>query len=211
MSTYQTEEEQVEAIKKWWKENGKSVIGGVVLGFAIIGGWQGWQGYQRNQGEAASAYFDSMRQPVRSGRDDKAIEDGKRLIGDFGGSSYASFAALELARLAYQRSEKAVARDHLRWVSDSAPDPAIRELGRLRLGRLLLDMQELDALQSLLGQQASAAFAGEFAALRGDYERARGNVNAAREAYQEALVKGVEDEELLRMKMTDLGGRTAAS
>jgi len=211
MSTYQTEEEQVEAIKKWWKENGKSVIGGVVLGFAIIGGWQGWQGYQRNQGEAASAYFDSMRQAVRSGRDEKAIEDGKRLIGDFGGSSYASFAALELARLAYQRSEKAVARDHLQWVSDSAPDPSIRELARLRLGRLLLDMQELDALQSLLGQQASAAFAGEFAALLGDYERARGNEDAAREAYQEALVKGVEDEELLRMKMTDLGGRTAAS
>ena len=211
MSTYQTEEEQVEAIKKWWKENGKSVIGGVVLGFAIIGGWQGWQGYQRNQGEAASAYFDSMRQAVRSGRDDKAIEDGKRLIGDFGGSSYASFAALELARLAYQRSEKAVARDHLQWVSDSAPDPSIRELARLRLGRLLLDMQELDALQSLLGQQASAAFAGEFAALLGDYERARGNDDAAREAYQEALVKGVEDEELLRMKITDLGGRTATS
>lgn len=211
MSTYQTEEEQVEAIKKWWKENGKSVIGGVVLGFAIIGGWQGWQGYQRNQGEAASVYFDSMRQAVRSGRDDKAIEDGKRLIGDFGGSSYASFAALELARLAYQRSEKAVARDHLQWVSDSAPDPSISELARLRLGRLLLDMQELDALQSLLGQQASAAFAGEFAALLGDYERARGNDDAAREAYQEALVKGVEDEELLRMKMTDLGGRTAAS
>ena len=211
MSTYQTEEEQVEAIKKWWKENGKSVIGGVVLGFAIIGGWQGWQGYQRNQGEAASAYFDAMRQAVRSGRDDKAIEDGKRLIGDFGGSAYASFAALELARLAYQRSEKAVARDHLQWVSDSAPDPTIQELGRLRLGRLLLDMKELDALQSLLEKQASAAFAGEFSALRGDYERARGNNEAAREAYQEALVKGVEDEELLRMKITDLGGRTAAS
>ena len=211
MSTYQTEEEQVEAIKKWWKENGKSVIGGVVLGFAIIGGWQGWQGYQRNQGEAASAHFDAMRQALRSGREDKAIEDGKRLIGEFGGSAYASFAALELARLAYQRSEKAVARDHLQWVSDSAPDPSIRELGRLRLGRLLLDMKELDALQSLLGQQAPAAFAGEFAVLRGDYERARGNDDAAREAYQDALVKGVEDEQLLRMKMTDLGGWTAAS
>ena len=54
MSTYQTDEEQVEAIKRWWKENGKSVIGGIVLRFAVIGGWQGWQGYQRNQGEAAS-------------------------------------------------------------------------------------------------------------------------------------------------------------
>jgi predicted negative regulator of RcsB-dependent stress response len=211
MSTYQTEEEQVEAIKKWWKENGKSVIGGVLLGFAVIGGWQGWQGYQRNQGETASAYFDAMRQAVRTGQDDRATEDGKRLIGEFGGTTYASFAALELARLAYQRGEKTVARDHLQWVSDSAPDPAIRELGRLRLGQLLLDMNELDTLQTLVTVPASAAFGGEFAALRGDLERARGNEEAAREAYQEALVKGVGDEGLLRMKLVDVGGRATTS
>ena len=211
MSTYQTEEEQVEAIKKWWKENGKSVVGGVVLGFAIIFGWQGWQGYQENQGEAASAYFDAMRQAVRTGQEEKAIEDGKRLIGEFGGSAYASFAGLELARLSYRRGEKAAARDHLQWVSDAAPDPAIRELARLRLGRLLLDMEDLATLQSLLGQAALPAFAGEFAALRGDFERARGNDDAARAAYQEALSKGVEDQALLRMKLVDVGGQPAAS
>lgn len=211
MSTYQTEEEQVEAIKKWWKENGKSVIGGVVLGFAVIGGWQGWQGYQRNQGEAASAYFDAMRQAVRTGQNDRAIEDGKRLIGEFGGTAYASFAALELARLAYQRGEKTVAHDHLQWVSDSAADPAVRELGRLRLGHLLLDMNELDRLQALISVEASTAFSGEFAALRGDLERVRGNHEAARAAYQEALTKGVEDQGLLRMKLVDVGGQAAAS
>jgi predicted negative regulator of RcsB-dependent stress response len=187
------------------------VIGGVLLGFAVIGGWQGWQGYQRNQGETASAYFDAMRQAVRTGQDDRATEDGKRLIGEFGGTTYASFAALELARLAYQRGEKTVARDHLQWVSDSAPDPAIRELGRLRLGQLLLDMNELDTLQTLVTVPASAAFGGEFAALRGDLERARGNEEAAREAYQEALVKGVGDEGLLRMKLVDVGGRATTS
>ena len=211
MSTYQTEEEQVEAIKKWWKENGKSVIGGIVLGFAIIGGWQGWQGYQQNQGEAASAYYDAMRQAVRTGQTEKAIEDGKNLIGQFGGSVYASFAGLELARLSYQRGEKAAAREHLQWVSDAAPDEAIRELARLRLGRLLLDMNELGALEGLVGQAPLSAYAGEFAVLRGDFELARGNEEAARAAYQEALSKGVEDEALLRMKLVDVGGRVANS
>lgn len=211
MSTYQTEEEQVEAIKKWWKENGRSVIGGVVLGFAIIGGWQGWQGYQRNQGEAASSHFDAMRQAVQTGQHDRAIEDGKRLIGEYGGTVYASFAALELAKLSYQRGEKAAARNHLRWVADAAPDPAIRELARLRLGGLLLDMQDTAALQALLAKPTLPAFAGEFAALRGDLERALGNPEAAREAYQEALLKGVEDIGLLRMKLVDVGGQTPAS
>jgi predicted negative regulator of RcsB-dependent stress response len=211
MSTYQTEEEQVEAIKKWWKDNGKSVIGGIVLGFAVIGGWQGWKLYQKNQGEAASSYFDAMRNSVRIGQIDAAIEDGKRLIGDYGSTAYASFAALELAKLSYDRGEKAAARDQLHWVTESAPDPSIRELARLRLGQLLLDMNELPALQALLGQPPLAAFAGEFSSLRGDLERALGNQSAAREAYQEALLKGVQDEGLLRMKLVDVGGVSPAS
>ncbi|MEW8396328.1 MAG: tetratricopeptide repeat protein, partial [Candidatus Thiodiazotropha sp.] len=40
MSEYQTEEEQVEAIKRWWKENGTSVIAGLVIGLGGIFGWQ---------------------------------------------------------------------------------------------------------------------------------------------------------------------------
>jgi len=211
MSTYQTDEEQVEAIKRWWKENGKSVIGGIVLGFAVIGGWQGWQGYQRNQGEAASMIFDTMRQAIRAGQQDQAINDGKRLIGGFGGTAYASFAALELARLSYGRGEKAAARNHLQWVTESAPDVSLKELARLRLGRLLLDMNELDALKKLLNEPVAQAFAGEFAVLRGDLEHARGDADAARLAYQDALLKGVEDEGLLRMKLVDVGGQVPTS
>ncbi len=211
MSTYQTEEEQVEAIKSWWKENGKSVIGGIVLGFAIIGGWQGWQGYQRNQGEAASAYFDAMRQAARSDQQGKAIEDGKRLIGEYGGTAYASFAALELARLSYLGGEKAAAREHLQWVTESALDPAIREVARLRLAQLLLDINEVSALQALLAEPALPAFAGEFAILRGDLARQQGDQEAARQAYREALANGVGDEQLLRMKLVDVGGQPSAS
>ena len=211
MSTYQTEEEQVEAIKKWWKENGKSVIGGIVVGFAIIGGWQGWQGYRQNQGEAASQVYDAMRVAARSANFDKSLEEGKRLIGEYGDSAYGHFAALELAKLAYQRGEKSVARNHLRWVVDSAPDEGLREVARLRLGTLLLDMDELPALENLLAEPARPAFAGEFSALRGDLERARGNHQAALEAYRQALSEGVGDESLLRMKLVDLGGEVGTS
>ena len=57
MSTYQTEEEQVEAIKQWWKDNGKSVIGGLVLGLAVVGGLKGWQQYTKVSAENAAAYY----------------------------------------------------------------------------------------------------------------------------------------------------------
>jgi predicted negative regulator of RcsB-dependent stress response len=211
MSTYQTDDEQVEAIKKWWKENGKSVIGGVVLGFAIIGGWQWWQVYHKGQGEAASLVFDTMRQAVRLNQVDKALEDGRRLLGDYPGSAYAGFAALEMARLSYERGEKDAARGHLQWVIDSAADPSIAELARLRLGRLLLDIQDTAALSELLAKSPLPAFDGEFAALRGDLARAQGDLVAARDAYQQAMLAGVEDQTMLRMKLVDVGGTAPAS
>jgi predicted negative regulator of RcsB-dependent stress response len=211
VSVYQTDDEQVEAIKKWWQENGKSVIGGIVLGFAIIGGWQGWQGWQKSQGESASILYDTFRQSVATGQTDKAVEDGKRLIGEYAGSAYASFAGLELARLSYDKSEKAAARGHLQWVAESAPDPALREVARLRLGQLLLDMGELDALQSLLAQPGLAAFAGEFNVLRGDLARLQGDDAAARQAFQDALNAGVEDAAMVRMKLVDAGAEAPAS
>lgn len=210
MSVYQTDDEQVEALKKWWKENGKSVIGGIVLGAAIIGGWQGWQGWQRSAGEAASVMFDTLRQSVRSGQIDEAIEQGKRLIGEYGSSAYASFAGLELARLAYQKGEKSAARGHLEWVADSAPDPTLREVARLRLARLLLDMGETDALVGLLDQAPLQAFAGEFAVLRGDLARAQGDQATARQAYLDALAAGVDDAAFVRMKLVDVGGEPPA-
>jgi predicted negative regulator of RcsB-dependent stress response len=206
----QTDEEKVEAIKKWWRENGKSVVGGVVLGFAIIGGWQGWQIYRTNQGEQASLLFDAMSQAAAAGRTDAAVSEGQRLVGEYPGSAYASLAAMQLARLAYQRGEKSAARDHLRWVVESGPDAELREIARLRLGMLLLDMQQLDALDALLAEPGLVAFAGEFAALRGDLAKARGDLASARSAYAEALAVGVEDAALLRMKLVDVGGRLPA-
>ena len=211
MSVYQTDDEQVEALKKWWKENGKSVIGGIVLGLAIIGGWQGWQGWRQSTGEEASVMFDMLRQAVRNDQTEKAIEDGKRLIGDHGGTAYASFAGLELARLAYQKGEKTAARGHLQWVADTAPDPTLQEVARLQLGHLLLDMGEYDALRDLLGKAALAAFEGEFAVLRGDLARAQGDTAGAQAAYRQALDLGVDDEALLRMKLVDVGGTVPAS
>lgn len=210
MSVYQTEDEQVEALKKWWKENGKSVIGGIVLGAAIIGGWQGWQGWQRSAGEAGSMMYDTLRQAVRSGQIDEAIEQGKRLIGEYGSSAYASFAGLDLARLAYQKGEKSAARGHLEWVADSAPDPTLREVARLRLARLLMDMGETDALAALLDQAPLQAFAGEFDVLRGDLARVQGDRAAARQAYLDALAAGVDDAAFVRMKLVDVGGEPPA-
>jgi predicted negative regulator of RcsB-dependent stress response len=37
---YETEEQQVDAIKKWWHENGTMLIVGAVVGLAGLWGWR---------------------------------------------------------------------------------------------------------------------------------------------------------------------------
>jgi predicted negative regulator of RcsB-dependent stress response len=136
------------------------------------------------------------------------VETAKRLVGEFGGTAYAAFAALQLAQLSYTQGEKDAARAHLQWAMDNAPDKALAELARLRLAQLLIDMQQWDEASALVAG-AGEMMAGDFAVLRGDIARQQGDADAARAAYREALDKGVHNAELVRMKLVDSGdGRT---
>jgi predicted negative regulator of RcsB-dependent stress response len=211
MNAYRTDDEQVEAIKNWWRENGKSIVGGIVLGLGAIVGWQWWQQHTQVQGENASILFDNMTQAVERGDTARALAEGQQLVGEYASTAYASFAALELARLAYEQGEKSAARGHLQWVIDSAPDPAVAELARLRLGQLLLDMEDLAGLQALLQAEPLPEFVADFAELRGDLARARGEGDAARAAYRDAMLAGPSDPAMLRMKLIDAGGEPPAS
>lgn len=203
MNTYLSEEEQVEALKKWWKENGKSVIGGVVLGLLIVGGWRGWQHYERTQSEAASARYEQVLAAAESGQADATYSLAARLDAEFPGSPYTYLAALHVAKLKLAGGDKAGARGRLEWVRMNAEDSAIRQLATLRLARVLVDAGDLDDAQRILDGAPKDALAPELAELRGDVARARGQVAAARAAYEEAL-RGKGNSPLLRMKLDDL-------
>ena len=210
MNELRTDDEQVEAIKKWWQENGKAVLGGAALGLALVLGWQGWASYTKGQAERASAYYTQFLNSARADAE-SAPQQGERLLEEYPDSVYATFAALELGRLAYAKAETATARAHLQWAIDHAADETLAQLARLRLARLLLEEGDLDALRPLLAAPVDPAIAGEFAALRGDLALQEGDREAARRLYGEALEKGVADQNLLRMKLAETGGTADAS
>ncbi len=60
MDAYRTEEEQVEALKAWWDENGRSIVVAIVIALAAGFGWQGWKSQQEGQAEAASDMTQDM-------------------------------------------------------------------------------------------------------------------------------------------------------
>jgi len=211
VAEYLNEDDQVEALKKWWHENGKAVIGGAILGLAIVGGWQGWTRYSEGRAEQASAYYDQFSSSAQANDAAAAKLQAERIFEEFGSSTYALMAALEMARIEYAEGQSDAAIARLRWAISSAKDASLVQLARLRLARLLLDANDLDGALELSSQATGEGFAAEFAALRGDVLRAQGDLENARSAYQDALDKGVANQNLVRMKLTEISGTSTAS
>ena len=201
MSTYLSDDEQAEALKKWWKENAVSIIVGAGLGFGIIFGWQGWQMFQTSQGEAASQLYAQVEQATKSGAD--FDNTATQLKADYAGSAYASYAAMQQAKAAYKAGNPDRARSELEWVMANAPDPVLVDLARLRLAALLVDQQQYDAAKEVIAA-AGIFMKGDFEQLQGDIARAQGDKVAALAAYQAAASSGVTDMRLLSMKIVDV-------
>ena len=59
-----TDDERVEDLKKWWKENGASIIVGIALGVMAIFGWRYWNSYRDAQAETASRAYDAFIEKI---------------------------------------------------------------------------------------------------------------------------------------------------
>lgn len=198
-----SEEEQVEALKKWWKENGKSVVAGVVLGLGGVFGWQYWTQHQQQVAEQASRQFEQLNSSVAAGSGATATQ-AEAMIAQYEQTPYAVFAALNLAKVKFQQGDIDGATEQLQWVIAKADDPSLQQIARLRLARLLLDQGKLDEASGLIAQAPSDHFKGDLAELRGDIALQKGDRAAARQAYKEALEFQVSNSALVQMKFDDL-------
>lgn len=189
MDVHETEEQQVEALKKWWKENGSSIITGVLLGLALLFAGKSWFAYQQRMAENASNLYATMMAGLAGDDEGLVNEKAGILIADYSGTPYAALAALALAKQKLERGELAAARTQLQWALENTGSDVIRDVVRLRLARVLLAENSPDAAQALLDQSTGehAGFAPLYQELRGDIEAARDNPAGARSEYALAL------------------------
>jgi predicted negative regulator of RcsB-dependent stress response len=202
------EEQEVEALKKWWSENGKSLVAGLGIGLASVLGWSSWQTWQRSQAELASVRYEQLVNDATADKHEQALSQAEALAEEFPDSAYASLASLIAARAAVQTNDPDKAMQHLRWVVEHAAFPELVPVARLRLARLMIDAREYDGALAELGRIDSPPFHDRVKELKGDIHHARGDSAAARESYETVLA----DAELspstharVRMKLDDLG------
>jgi predicted negative regulator of RcsB-dependent stress response len=192
VESYRTEEEQVEALKKWWDENGRGTVVAIIVALGVGFGWQGWKGYQSGQSEAASERYQALLQALSDVRSDEDLQAASNIAGqiktEHARSSYAQFAALHLARMAASEGNLDEAEAELRWVlgrADKGSDTY--QLAQLRLARVLASAGEGDQALSILDGTDPGAYQAAYAVARGDALLMLGRRDEARQAYAQAL------------------------
>ena len=205
MASHYEDEAEVENLKRWWKENWKSLVAGLVIGLGGIGGYEGYRRYNQAQAEQASQVYEDLKAAITNKKADEAVTIGDSLLKNYGKTPYASGAALRLAQLAVEQGKLDDAAKRLQWVADNSKDDGLRDLAKLRLARVLWQQKKPDdALKQLEGQTgAYGALASE---LRGDIKLAQGDRTAARAAYEQALKTSTDgtDTSSLQRKLDEL-------
>jgi predicted negative regulator of RcsB-dependent stress response len=208
LDVYTTEEEQVEALKKWWKENGTSIIFGIVLGLAAVFGWRGWQEHKSAQAQAASELFQDVLTALRSDSSDKAKSPAQEIVKTYSSTGYAVPAQLVLAKLAVKDDKLDEAAAHLKQALKQSDSAALSLVIRLRLARVQSASGNYDAALDTLNVKDPGAFSPAYDELKGDILASQGHAKDAYTAYEQALEqyrKQGSDTSMLEMKIDELG------
>jgi predicted negative regulator of RcsB-dependent stress response len=210
VSVYETEDQQVEALKKWWKENGNSIIFGLVLGFSLLAGWRWWQVYTEQQGQIASALYEQVIMALDRKDTKLAHKFAGKLLSDHSDNPYSVLATLNLAQQDLKDGEINSAHARLQWAIDQDSDLAgLTQIARLRKARLFLSEDKIAEAKNLIQGIDPGSFKATYAELRGDIALKEGDKEAARKAYMEAIgyldLSAGPHKQWVQRKLDDLG------
>jgi predicted negative regulator of RcsB-dependent stress response len=204
---YLTNEQQVELVKKLWKEYGIAITLGALIAMTVSVGWRFYQRYNTRKSEQASLIYERMASDVMQHQITDAKTQSDILIHKFSKTPYATLASFTLAKLAVEQNQLDEAVQHLNWIIQHSHNKDFKQIARIRLARVYLSQNETKKALQTLEQVDSFAFQGLIAEVRGDVYTHLGQIDKARNIYQEALKQLPEQttiRPLLQMKLDNL-------
>ncbi|MBD2784989.1 tetratricopeptide repeat protein [Xenorhabdus sp. DI] len=185
MQVYTTENEQIDAIKRFFSTNGKYLAVGLVLGIGALIGWRYWQTHQTNQLHDTAATFEELNKSLASGSKEGVVTVEK--FANETNNVYGVMADLELAKQAIGQNDLAQAEKNLLAASAKAKDENMQVLSNLRLARVQLAEDKIEAALKTLALVKGKGWQVMVEDIRGDILAKKGDIAGARAAYSTGL------------------------
>ena len=211
---FETEEQQVEAIKKWLKEYGMTIVVGLVLGLVGIFGYRYYIEQQEHGLEQLSDSYESVMVILTEQNDnEKFIAEAAAFNKANSKSIYSNLLSLQLAKLAVDQKDLGTAAQHLRDAKNNAQHGTIEHIARIRLVRVLIAQSETDEALTIISESTGDEYKSSYEMLRGDIWMAKGDRSRASQAYASAKESGADGPTApsLDMLLTDLAQETATA
>ena len=213
MSDY-SEAEQYERAKEWIRTNGLWIVAGIAIGALGLGGWRWYQERRETQAQNAAARYEEMLEAFARSDRTRGMTIVDDLNREYSWTPYAPMATLMAARFQVEANELDKAAASLKTVMDTAPEDEMRLVARIRLARVQAAQSKYDEALATLKVDEPGEFDTRLADARGDVLLAKGDRAGALREYLAARTgenKGRIDEELLDLKIRDLGGTPPVS
>ncbi|MEE4372695.1 tetratricopeptide repeat protein [Pseudomonas alliivorans] len=205
-----SEDDELAGVKDWWQRNGKPLVAGGLLALIVVLGWQFWHRYQANQSQGASMLYQQLLETALtpSGQADttRVAEISGKLKSEYGGTTYAQYGSLFVAKVAVDTGKLDDAAAELKAVADKPANDTLGEIARQRLARILAAQNKADDALKLLEGDAEKSFLASREELKGDLLVQLGRTDEAHAAYQKAKSALSEEAAVggLQMKLDDL-------
>lgn len=208
MSRYETEDEQLDAIKAWWKKNGSQLLTVILIGVLAFSGWRYWTNSKWVESTNASSLFEVLQSSMQQGKFGEVSREALKLVQEQPESPYAIGAAMLYAKYSLEKGETDEAIQHLTWVSETAEDTQLRNLALLRVARIQADIKSFEAaeknLTSLSQANLNGAEKANFDYISGLVALAQGSEVVAQQAFQNVVMNVDTEKNLMGLAQIQL-------
>ena len=198
------EEQEINQLKDWWKENGKTIIVAFILGVGGMFGWRYWQAHQAEQIAQASAQYDAL---IYSAQQDEQAKKAniEQFVQANSKTAYAVFALLDEAKKETEKQDFAAAEANLNQALTQSQDEVLTSIVALRLSAVQFQLGQLDNALTSLNQVKGESFNARKAILTGDIQVAKGDKGAAKTSFEQAQQSGSQlEQQMAKMKLNNL-------
>ena len=199
--------EQGERVREWIRQNGLSVVIGIVAGLVLIFGYRYWEQSRDQKKFEAATQYSMIENYVYSDKLDEARALLDSLEDNHEKSAYTVFANMLLARKELDSDKPEAALKLLEKAVDLATNSQLKDVARIRLARVQAAQEQPDAALKTLDQVDASRFTALVSELRADMLARTDKPQEAVKYYRQALEAYEQRSpqyEILQMKLNSL-------